>query len=1053
VFVGGDDVALKVASAGFAKVKPASSSSSKAPSSYAAHHDELVAASAAAEAAGRGIFARANAEGTAVAAADAVAASASGPRHFNGGGNSSADAEAAAEALLAAAGGKGSKLRGIVEYVSSGSSMRATLFAPTKSGLSRGGVLPARGVPLILTGAVCPSMATPKSIDAAPSAAAATAPAPPAPALDPYAPVARHFTESRLLHRDALVTLHGLDKHGNVVASISVNRASNSSSSPPPSSSSETPAASLASVAASEDIALSLVRAGLARAAEWGLSMLPTPQEAAALREAERGAKARRAGVWKNWAPPAGAAAKATGSFRGVVAEVVSGDVLMIRDEASGVERRLCLASIKAPRLGRRDPATGRVEGGEAFAAEAKEFLRSRLIGKAVDVKLEYERKVPVVGAGGGERLLSFAAVTLPPPPNSSGSSSSNGSGSSSGANVAELLLSRGLASCARHRADDERASGYDALLDAEAQARAKRRGVHGAGAGGGEGGASAAAKSNGAAAAAVSSSSSASPSSTRINDVSGPGSAARAKAYLPSFTRNRSVQAVVEHVLSGHRLKLSIPKESVVVAFALADVRINSSSNSNPSNPASNAPNSSADPVAAEAMALVRKVALQRDVEVEVEACDRGGTFLGTLRIPSSSPSGSPDIDLATLLVKAGLAKVALMAAADGGPRVEALQRAQREAQQARRGSWRDWVPAAEAAAEAEAAASATAGAAAGDGDLSSSSSKPFERLSVVVTDVRSFDDISVQIAGEPRVEWIAATLRGAALDEASSSLLGGPPAQGSLVAGKFSADGQFYRARVESATADGGARVTFVDFGNSETLPPTSLRRLPAELGATPPQALAAKLSFVKKPPSASASSRNDDGDDFNDDDDEFALAASELVASALGGGAPLEALVVSRSATARSGGPGKALSLVLVLEGGEGEGDKEEEEKAGSDADDDDDKKKKDGKSKNKNKDKKASLSTREAAARSVNAELLRAGLLRLDRPRFAARGGSSSSSSPSVPAHLSETLSALEEAQDAARRGRRGIWEYGDPGGDSEDEGERRGGGRGGWGSRR
>ena len=62
----------------------------------------------------------------------------------------------------------------------------------------------------------------------------------------------------------------------------------------------------------------------------------------------------------------------------------------------------------------------------------------------------------------------------------------------------------------------------------------------------------------------------------------------------------------------------------------------------------------------------------------------------------------------------------------------------------------------------------------------------------------------------------------------------MGGPPAQGSLVAGKFSADGQFYRARVESATADGGARVTFVDFGNSETLPPTSLRRLSAELGA---------------------------------------------------------------------------------------------------------------------------------------------------------------------------------------------------------------------------
>lgn len=35
----------------------------------------------------------------------------------------------------------------------------------------------------------------------------------------------------------------------------------------------------------------------------------------------------------------------------------------------------------------------------DAWAQDAKEFLRKKLIGKAVDVTLEYTRKVPSQGA------------------------------------------------------------------------------------------------------------------------------------------------------------------------------------------------------------------------------------------------------------------------------------------------------------------------------------------------------------------------------------------------------------------------------------------------------------------------------------------------------------------------------------------------------------------------------------------------------------------------------------------------------------------------------
>lgn len=58
-----------------------------------------------------------------------------------------------------------------------------------------------------------------------------------------------------------------------------------------------------------------------------------------------------------------------------IPSQVVSGDCLVVNDAAAGAERRVFLSSIRAPRIGRRE------EKSEPYAAEAKEFLRNRLIG------------------------------------------------------------------------------------------------------------------------------------------------------------------------------------------------------------------------------------------------------------------------------------------------------------------------------------------------------------------------------------------------------------------------------------------------------------------------------------------------------------------------------------------------------------------------------------------------------------------------------------------------------------------------------------------------
>lgn len=58
---------------------------------------------------------------------------------------------------------------------------------------------------------------------------------------------------------------------------------------------------------------------------------------------------------------------------------------------------------------------------------------------------------------------------------------------------------------------------------------------------------------------------------------------------------------AVVEYVLSGHRFKLLIPKETCSIAFSLSGVRC----------PGRN------EPFSDEAIALMRRKIMQRDVEV----------------------------------------------------------------------------------------------------------------------------------------------------------------------------------------------------------------------------------------------------------------------------------------------------------------------------------------------------------------------------------------------------------------------------------------------------
>ncbi|CAI7853614.1 unnamed protein product, partial [Closterium sp. NIES-54] len=198
-----------------------------------------------------------------------------------------------------------------------------------------------------------------------------------------------------------------------------------------------------------------------------------------------------------------------------------------------------------------------RDEKPEPYAREAKEFLRSRLIGQPVAVQMEYTRKMPPMEAGGPEgRNMEFGSAFLltgktdaaaaPAAPATTASGDAAPAVPPGGVNVAEMLVTRGLATVVRHRDFEERSSQYDALLAAEAKAIKGKKNIH----------------------------SNKDAPATHINDLSLHGMANKARGFLPFLQRGKRMAAVVDYVLSGHRFKLIIPRESCAIAFALSGVR-----------------------------------------------------------------------------------------------------------------------------------------------------------------------------------------------------------------------------------------------------------------------------------------------------------------------------------------------------------------------------------------------------------------------------------------------------------------------------------------------
>lgn len=350
---------------------------------------------------------------------------------------------------------------------------------------------------------------------------------------EPYGEEAHQFVESRLLQRKVQVALLGVTPQGQLIATV---------------------------LHPNGNIAKFLLEAGFARCHDHHSALLGA--QMASFRRAEKVAKDGRKGVFANLVASKGPAGGTAEDY--IVGRVLNADTIFLRNKA-GQEKKISLSSIRQPKPS--DPNQA------PFAADAKEFLRKKVIGK--HVKVTVNGKKP---ATEGYEEREVATVVL------------------GNTNVALGLVQAGYASVIRHRQDDtDRSPDYDDLMIAEAEAQKDGKGMWNP----------------------------KPPKSTPYQDYSE--SVQKAKMEVSILQRQKRVPAIVDFVKSGSRFTVLVPRENAKLTLVLSGIRAPRSARN---------PNEASEPFGNEAHELANRRCMQRDVEIDVETIDKVGGFIGTLYI-----------------------------------------------------------------------------------------------------------------------------------------------------------------------------------------------------------------------------------------------------------------------------------------------------------------------------------------------------------------------------------------------------------------------------------
>lgn len=529
---------------------------------------------------------------------------------------------------------------------------------------------------------------------------------------------------------------------------------------------------------------------------------LTSTEHREAIRDAEKSAQNKRAGMWKDYVAlqaaavaPGGEGAEAEGAapsaprndfkgakdFTGTLTQVVSGDMVVVRPNAdSGAEPfqyvRLALAGVRVAKPIREHDPKGtetRVTYGE-YSWEAKELLRTKFLGKQVQVHVDYTR------TSEDTKEVRPSATVID---------------SQSNINLGAAVVEAGYARFFLGKTDACIAA--DLLMEAEARAKMRGAGIYG---------------------------SKASPQVkvvefSRLGDANG-------KHILGFLQKGQGggrapvLHGVVDMVMNAGAFRVHIPKQHFQISFKLAGIVSPAGGHNGPE-----------DAFYKESRDFAINRVQQRDVDIVVDTSDKGGNFIGKMTVNGK--------DFATEIVEHGFAAV--------NNNDRSLLAAEEKARGAKKGIWSspDTLPERYKAMMLE-RVDLTAPIAATD--------RQWKK--VTITDVIDANTLTMQSS--------EASERRKDIDDACKACRDGvahvSATRGEIVVAKFVDDGSWNRAKVLTVNAKvGEAEILFLDFGTTDTVDLKDIRRIPREndfefLRATAPLATVAKLAYIRKLPHTS-------------------------------------------------------------------------------------------------------------------------------------------------------------------------------------------------------
>lgn len=343
--------------------------------------------------------------------------------------------------------------------------------------------------------------------------------------------------------------------------------------------------------------------------------------------------------------------------------------------------------------------------------------------------------------------------------------------------NIGLLMVQEGWCSVIRHRRDDtDRAPNYDELLTAQEKAKEEKKGMW-----------------------------SGKPTKAK-QFIDASESLQKAKFQIGALQRQKKIPAIVDFVKGGSRFVVLIPRENIKLNFVLGGINAPKSARN---------PGDKSEPFGQEAHDLATKRLMQRDVEINVHNLDRVGGFIGELFINKES--------FGKILVEEGFATVHEYSAEQTGISSELLA-AQQRAKDSRKGIWANWDPSQDLNDEGISAIKL-------DEDKTATSRQEKDYRDVIVTHIDANCNLKLQIigTGTAALETLMSQFKTFHSNPMNNKGLPGPPKTGEYVAAKFSADGQWYRARIRSNDRTSKeAEVVYVDYGNTEKISWSHLRPL---------------------------------------------------------------------------------------------------------------------------------------------------------------------------------------------------------------------------------